>query len=64
MSLRSYHHDVIVLGVGFMVASTQRDLSSAFPVCRLAKKTILNAVPFPGVIECRERWKHRPLKSI
>ena len=38
MSLRSYHHDVIVLGVGFMVASTQRDLSSAFPVYRLAKK--------------------------
>ncbi|MEA3088877.1 MAG: hypothetical protein QOJ04_219 [Caballeronia sp.] len=41
-----------------MVASTRRDQSSAYPVCRFAKK------PFPGVIECRERWKHRRLKSI
>ena len=48
-----------------MVASTRRDPSSAFPVCRLAKKNH-QASPFlfPGVIECRERWKHRPLKSI
>jgi hypothetical protein len=48
-----------------MVASTQRALSSAHPVSRLAKKTILQRRSFfPGVIECRERWKHRPLKSI
>src|SRR5471030_1025389 len=48
MSLRSYHHDAIVLGTGFMVASTQRDPSSAFPVCRLAKKPSCITVPFPG----------------
>jgi hypothetical protein len=47
-----------------MVASTQRDPSSAFPVCRLAKKHPASPFLFPGVIECRERWKHRPLKSI
>jgi len=29
-----------------MVASTQRDPSSAFPVCRLAKKTILQRRSF------------------
>src|SRR5882757_2163198 len=31
-----------------MVASTQRDPSSAFPVCRLANKTILQHRSFPG----------------
>ena len=31
-----------------MVASTQRDPSSAFPVCRLAKKPSCITLPFPG----------------
>jgi hypothetical protein len=47
-----------------MVASTQRDLSSAFPVFRLANTPSAHRSYCPGVIECRERWKHLPLKSI